>query len=66
MLALEPGEHVLFQFIGKGVKFRGIRQGNGACHVVFGGVPLAAASVEVIGVFLALPAEDERKRGEVR
>jgi len=39
--------------------------GNGGgdpSHVVFGGVALGAAGLEIIGVFFALRAEDERQR----
>ncbi|MDQ3623754.1 MAG: hypothetical protein M3463_14905 [Verrucomicrobiota bacterium] len=64
MFASEPGEHVLFQLFGKRDEFPGVRHGDGAGHVVFGGVALATAGVEVIGIVLALRAEDERERGE--
>lgn len=59
---LQPGSDVAAKFGGEGDKFPGFFQADAADGIVFRGVALAAAGVEVVGIALAFRTKDERQR----
>jgi hypothetical protein len=55
----EPSFHVLAERRGEGDEFAGFIDADAADGIVFGGVALAAAGVEIVGIVPASGAEDE-------
>jgi len=59
MVVAEPSFHVLAERRGEGDEFAGFIDADAADGIVFGGVALAAAGVEIIGIVPASGSEDE-------
>ena len=57
MIVAEPGDNGGLEFAGEVAEFTGLGLADGADGIVFGGVALGAASIEVVGIVGELGAQ---------
>lgn len=64
MVCLEPCNDIRPEFAGELPEFVGFGLADRAGGVVFGGVALGTAGIEVVGIVLAVVSQDEGQGGE--